>query len=829
MKTQRTTPAVVIVLAASAFCAAGVAPYLRVSKIVHPKSGIDITVPGKDGDKTLLHSGWKISPVGNAIRTGDMLVGGAISPDGKTLAIANSGYNANAVHLIDITSQKEIATLKVMKTSHGIVWSKDGKRLYISGGSSNTANDIYIFDKLSDTDWQKGVGFKLPDGLPRGVSIAGMALSNDGKTLYALNLNDDKLYALSAEDGSQRFNVSAGDHPGVIRLSADGKIAYVTNWGGSGVAVIDVNGNANSGILYKLETGQHPNDIAISTDGRMFVSCGNADEVDVFDLASRKKTEVIKTALTPNAPSGSQPFAIALSPKNDALYVANAGNNDICVVDVSKPGKSRMRGFVPTEWFPTGVHVSPDGKQIIVCNGKGTGIGPNPTRNPEALMSYRHMGYQLNGSITFVPVPDDKALALYTKTVIANSPYNDSKMSSFPNSTRTAIPTKVGDPSPIKYVLYIIKENRTYDQVFGDIPKGNSDPKLCLFGRDVTPNHHALAEQFVLLDNLYCDGEVSQDGHPWCDGAYCTDFTQRAWVTSYSQKSQPRSSDSVQDPPAGYLWENVGKMGMTFRSYGEIRDHKSLVGHENPGFVGKIGPNKPAPGRDTDKADVFIGEFKEFEAKGTVPRFMVMSLGEDHTQGTRAGGPTPKACVASNDLALGKIVEAISHSSLWKEFAIFVIEDDSQNGPDHVDAHRTIGLAISPYTKRGSVDSTMYQTCSMIHTMELILGIPPMTQYDAAAKPMFNCFTNTPDFSPYTLLPAQYDVKAKNGVAAFGAKESAKMDFSDYDKADEQALNRILWHSIKGANVPMPATVRSVVTHVAPKTAATSSKRDADD
>ncbi len=824
------TPAIAVTLGISALCAAGVSPYFRHAKIVHPTSGLQISVPGKDGDKTLLHSGWKISPVGNAIRTGDMLVGGAISPDGKYLAIANSGYNANNVHIIEIDTQKELAVLKVLKTSHGIAWSKDGKKLYVSGGSSNTVNDIYIFDKVSETDWQQSLGFKLPAGLPAGVSIAGMALSNDGKTLYALNLNDDKMYALSAEDGSLRFSVSVGDHPGVIRLSGDGRTAYVTNWGGKSVSVVDVSAIANSGVLYKLETGQHPNDIAISTDGRMFVSCGSADEVDVFDLASRKKIEVIKTALTPTAPSGSQPFAVALSPKSEALYVANAGNNDICVVDISKPGKSRLKGFIPTEWFPTGVHVSPDGKHVIVCNGKGTGIGPNPTRNPAALMSYRHMGYQLNGSITFVPVPNDNVLSGYTKTVLANSPYKDIRMTSFPSATKTAIPTRVGDASPIKYVLYIIKENRTYDQVFGDLPKGNADPKLCLFGRDITPNHHALAEQFVLLDNLYCDGEVSQDGHPWCDGAYCTDYTQRAWVTSYSSKGQPRGGDSVQDPPAGYLWENVGKKGMSFRSYGEIRSHKSLVDHENPGFVGKIGPNTVASGRDTDKADVFIKEFKEFEAKGTVPRFMVMSLGEDHTQGTRVGGPTPKACVASNDLALGKIVEAISHSSLWKEFAIFVIEDDSQNGPDHVDAHRTPGLVISPYTKRGSLDSTMYQTCSMIHTMELILGIPPMTQYDAAATPMFNCFTNTADVTPYNMVPAQYDVNAKNGVAAFGAKESAKMDFSDYDRADEQTLNRILWHSIKGANVPMPTTVRSVVTHVAPKSGkAVSGKRDADD
>jgi phospholipase C len=388
--------------------------------------------------------------------------------------------------------------------------------------------------------------------------------------------------------------------------------------------------------------------------------------------------------------------------------------------------------------------------------------------------------------------------------VRANTPYRDTQLAQAPAPSGSPIPHRIGEPSPIRYVLYIIKENRTYDQVYGDLPQGNGDPNLCLFGRQVTPNQHALAEQYVLLDNIYCAGEVSQDGHPWSTQALVSDYTQRAWPAAYSGKGSIAPEDNLKDTKAGFIWEACARAGLTYRSYGEYADHKSLIGHHSEAYIGKVKYGSYSAARDTGRADIFCAEFKEYERTKTIPRFMVMSLGENHTHGTAPGQHTPKACVASNDVAVGRIVETISRSSVWNQYAIFIIEDDAQNGPDHVDAHRTAALVISPYTRRHAVDSTFYSTNSMLRTMELILGIGPLSQYDAAATPMVASFTNRADLTPFTALPAQIDLEAKNKRTEYGAAASARMDFSEYDRIDEDTLNRVLWHSIKGRNVPYP-------------------------
>jgi DNA-binding beta-propeller fold protein YncE len=791
--------------------AVGLTPMLRMARTIHPKTGLPLIVPGRDGDATLLFNGWRITPAGRHIPTGDMLLGGAISPDGATFAIANCGYNAHTLHIVDIATEKEVASLPLGRAWNGIAWSPDGRRIYVAGGVSNPVNDIHVIEKDDTGAWGKAKGFKLTGSDRQKTCVSGLALSADGATLYALNVSDNCLYALDTADGAARARLEVGDHPVTCRLSADGKTLYVADWGGAEVVALDISSPGSPSVAARLKTGEHPNDIALSGDGRMFVSCGNSDEVTVYDTKTQRQMETVKTTLTPRAPSGSTPDAVAVTADSKTLYVANADNNDVCVVDISRPGKSRVRGFIPTGWYTSAVLVSPDGKKVIIGSGKGTGTGPNRVLLPipkDVQGGFEHHGRQLSGLISFVDTPDDARLAEYTRQVYADTPYKDAQLRGTPDSRRTAIPTRLGAASPIKYVLYIIKENRTYDQVFGDMEKGNGDPRLVLFGREVTPNHHALAEQFVLLDNLYCSGEVSQDGHPWSTSAIATDFTQRAWVLAYSGKGNPTYSDSVDDPGAGYIWEACRRKGMTYRTYGEYAGHKSLAGHSSDRYIGKVKYGEYTPDRDMGRAAIFIEEFREFEKNGTMPRFMIMSLGEDHTSGTRPGAYTPKAAVASNDVALGKIVEAVSHSKYWKEFAIFVIEDDAQNGPDHIDSHRTVGLVISPYTRRTFVDSSLYSTASMLRTMELILGLPPLTQYDASAPPMYASFTDKPDLTPYTALPARLDLNAKNPATAYGARQSAKMDFSVYDRIDEDALNRILWHSIKGANTPYPAPVR---------------------
>lgn len=805
--------------------AAARGPLVGLAHTVHPHTGQPLTVPGKDQNSTLLFNGWKISPAGRHIATGDFLLGGAISPDGKTLAICNAGYDKHALHLIDIASEKEIALLPVSHTWNGIAWAPDGKKLYVGGGVSIAGNDIYTFE-YSDGKWIEGKTLKLTGNDTKNTVVAGLALSSDGKLLYVLNNSDNKLYILDAGSGDVKSTLEVGDHPYGCALSPDGNELGIACLGGKSVVGVNVNDPAKPEILVKLDSGEHPNSISVSNDGRAFVSCGNSDEVYVYNTSDGKLSETIRTALSPNDLLGNTPNAIAVSPDSKTLYVANSDTNNVAVIDVSKAGNSRVKGFIPTGWYPTSVHVSPDGKKVVIGSGKGVGSHPNPGTvkpvDPVAPVDFKfeYIGKQLNGLLSFVDTPGDAELAEYTRQVMTNTPGRIIKKAQI--EEKSAVPSNVGDPSPIKHVLYIIKENRTYDQVFGDLKQGNGDASLTLFGRDVTPNHHALAEQFVLLDNMYCNGEVSVDGHEWCDAAIVTDFMQKAWVYSYSAKGNLKESPSVSEPKSGYLWDACKKKGLTYRSYGESFEATSseaapvpkeaattsLIGHGSAKFVG-VGWPKDKPLRDTDKAEIFLTEFKDFERTHSIPNFMVMSLGEDHTHGTSPGFFTPKSCVASNDQALGKIVEGISHSSAWKETAIFVIEDDAQNGPDHVDSHRTVALVMSPYTKRGYVDSTMYSTASMVRTMELFLGLPPMTQYDSVATAMNASFMRKADLSPYTLLAPKISMTEKNTRSAFGANMSTKMDFTAYDRADPEILNSILWHSIKGTNVPQPVTVRS--------------------
>ena len=804
-------------------------PRLLDAHVSHPHTGQPLTVPGKDGDATLLFNGWKITPAGRAtIPTGDILLGGAISPDGKLLAICNAGYAKHALHIVDIASEKEVANIPIPHTWNGIAWSPDGMKIYVGGGVSAAGNDIYTIENTNGK-WAEGKILKLTGNDAKTTCVAGIALSPDGKILYALNNSDNKLYILDAVTGDAKSTLEVGDHPYACQLIANGTILSVTCLGGKSGVAVDVHDTQNPKVAGKVETGEHPNEFVFSKDLRIFVSCGNADAIYAFSLTDGKLSEKIRTTLLPTSPAGSTPVALAISPDEKTLYVANADNNDVCVIDISKPGESKVKGFIPTGWYPTSIHISPDGKKLIVGSGKGVGSHPNPgtvkPADPVAPADYKfqYIGMQLNGFLSFVDVPTDEQLVKYSQQVYANTP--DIIQKSAQLMEKTAVPTKVGEASPIKHILYIIKENRTYDQVFGDIAIGNGDANLTLFGRDVTPNHHALAEQFVLLDNLYCNGEVSVDGHQWCDAGIVTEFMQRAWVYSYSGKGSLNESASVSEPQSGYIWDACKKKGLSYRSYGEsFKAHSSeaapepvvaattsLVGHGSERFVG-VGWPKGKPFRDTDKADIFLSEWKEFEQKNALPNFMIMSLGEDHTRGTTPGAFTPKAAVASNDQALGKIVDGISHSPSWKDTAIFVVEDDAQNGPDHVDSHRTVALVISPYTKRGIVDSTMYSQASMLRTMELILGLNPMTQYDQSAPPMFASFSAKADLTEYTLVGPRIDLTAKNANNAIGAATSRKLDFSDYDRADENKLNRVLWASIKGINTPYPAPVRSVLT-----------------
>jgi YVTN family beta-propeller protein len=789
----------------------------------------------------LLPNGWTVSPAGKQVTLTDLPLNIVCMADGKYALVGTSGYNEHVLSLIDLGTARVVSRQAVRDSWFGLALSPAQDKVWWSGGGSEV---LHRFDLRGQALSGAGPVEPNPPKRPKAGAAAprrdptqsrgfrsGVVLDARRQTLFSLDINEATITSVNLKDGRPAKPARCGVRPYDVALARDGTQLYVSDWARRTVLVLDPE---DLHVVARITVGEHPNQIAVHPrDGRLFVACASSNCVSVIDSRRGAVTETIMTSLFPRAPEGSTPDALALAPDGNTLYVANADNNCVAVVDVGVPNRSRVKGFIPTGWYPTAVAVTPDGKTLLVGVGKGNQTRPNPIDRKEAargkvakyLLPYPYIGTTLSGALSIVPVPEDKRLAAYTATVYRNCPYSDKLLSAAPYPHRTAIPTRVGEPSPIKHVIYIIKENRTYDQVFGDVKAGNGDLALVMFGEDVTPNHHKLVREFVLLDNLYCNGQVSRDGHPWSTMAYNTDYIARDWHLTYSGRKGVEDDDDedLSKAPSGYLWDACARRGLSYRSYGEY-GHRVSTGRGKfkiegavPGLVGHMCPDyylEKSPGvwqRDTDAVEVFLKEFRAFEKAGTLPRFMVMSMGEDHTVGTTPGGHTPEACVASNDLALGRLVDAVSHSKSWPRTAIFVIEDDPQNGPDHVDAHRTVGLVVSPYTKRRYVDSTQYSTVSMVRTIELILGLPPLSQYDAAARPMFGSFTAKADLTPYSHVPARVALDARNAKAAYGAERSAKMDFSAYDRADDFELNEILWRAVKGKDAPLPPAVRRAI------------------
>ena len=760
----------------------------------------------------LLPNGWSISPAGKPIGlAGDFPLKMLFSSDGSKLFIVTGGWHNQSLNVIDAATQESEQVVDLGSAWAGL--ASDNNALYISGGGSpirtlSLSSHYSRQAEIKPFDQDKGrkdVGSKYIGGL--------VARSGD---LFAVDINGDSILKLSGSPFSVVSKIRVGYHPYSLVLSPDGRSLAVSNWGDSSVSLIDIQALKETS---RIKVGSHPNELVWSKDGRIFVA--NAGSNDVSVISDGKVVETIKTSLSPRDLVGSTPDALAISPDGKSLYVANADNNDVAVIDVA--GKqSNVKGFIPTGWYPSALAISPDGKKLYIGTGKGLKFDANaPSKTKfsrteySKKLKYDYIGGVLSGHVNVVDIPDSSQLATYTHQVAMNIPNPQAGGVSKKQAdeiTKTAL-------KRIKHVVYVIRENRTYDQVFGDLPRGNNDPNLCLFGEEITPNAHALAKQFVQFDNLYCNGEVSEDGHQWCDSAYCTDFTEKAWVNSYSGKGEPSGDDRLTASPAGYLWDNCRAHGVSFLSYGES---SGFVSDPNspPRFTGQKGLEGHASlawsmfqkgddfGRDYQKVNVFIDDLKQSEQTGKWPAFMVMSLGEDHTSGLKTGAHTPQASVASNDLGIAKMIDAVSHSTYWKDTAFFIIEDDAQNGPDHVDAHRTVGLIVSPYIKRGTLDSTQYTTASFVRTMELILGLPPMTQFDQRATPVFAPFTAKADFSPYSTIQETVALDATNHVDNSLARASNKLDWSEYDRADPAILNEILWKSIRPGK-PVPSATRS--------------------
>jgi YVTN family beta-propeller protein len=492
--------------------------------------------------------------------------------------------------------------------------------------------------------------------------------------------------------------------------------------------------------------------------------------------------------------------------------VTNSGNNDVAVIDTRS---RRPVALIPTGWYPSAVATSGDGKTLYVLNAKGLGAGPN--NGP----GNQYIGSMIKGTLSSIPAGDGDKLKRWTEQVVRNNGFDERGQVRTAGNHSRVVPVRPGEKSPIKHVIYVVKENRTYDQVLGSLGRGAGDPSLNLFGDESAPNTRELARRYATLDNFYADAEVSAQGWNWSVAANANQYVEGAWPANYSGRNRPYDYEggnpataANRDPKHAYIWQQLADAGVSFRNYGFYAD-----------TLGKTDPNDPVLGANTDHAfpgfDMaksdrcdktapagrmceWLREFKDFEANGNLPTVEFVRLPNDHTAGTRTGAPTPKAYVADNDYAVGQLVDTVSHSKYWDSTAIFITEDDAQNGTDHIDAHRTLGLVVSPYTQTGRVDSTFYSTVSMLRTIELIVGIRPMTQFDTYANAMLGTFSDRPNKRGYdAVLPAQSfsEVNAPNAPMA---AESAAQQLGTEDKIDERTFNQAIWQSVKGAGSVMP-------------------------
>ncbi|MDQ6894008.1 MAG: bifunctional YncE family protein/alkaline phosphatase family protein [Acidobacteriota bacterium] len=808
-------------------------------------------VPGRSAGETLLPNGWRISPVGRHIQIGDLPLAMAESPDGKYLLVTNNGFAKPTLKLVDLARRYVRSTTTLDNAWLGLAWNAAGDRVYTSAAKENAVRELTHKNGRLKPGAVYPLALAKPVGPPifaepavreQTSFVGGLALDPPGKRLFAVNVLGQTLSAVDLATGTVVASVALPAEPYTCVVSKDGATLFVSLWGGAKVLLFDPTTLAPNG---EIPTGEHPNAMAFSKDGAtLFVACANTNSVWAADVATRAAREQISIALEPKTPPGSTPNALGISPDGRTLLVANADNNSVAVVDVTRAGNSRVRGWIPTGWYPTGAQFSLDGKTIYVLSGKGlvssaNPRGPQPAIPPAPGQSTRDA---LEGTLSFVPVPDDATLAGWTARVRALTPYRDANLLAPARAPRNSpVPARVGAASPIRHVFYVIRENRTYDQILGDMKEGNGDPDLCLFGEDVTPNAHALAREFVLLDNFYVNAEVSYDGHAFSTGAYATDVVEKIWPMNYGNRGGEYLSEgggenrnpygNVAAPAGGYIWDACNRAGVSVRSYGEfVHDPHPATARKNPPVLGEFrassGPyaasvpgleGKIAPGYppfdlsipDNRRIEAWLEEFRQFEKDGTLPRLSIVRLGGDHTNYALAGSPTPRAMIAENDLALGRLVEEISKSRYWKESAIFVLEDDAQNGPDHVDCHRSPAFVISPWTRRGAVDSTMYTTCGMLRTMELVLGLPPMSQCDAAARPMYAAFSSQAVATPWTHKPARVSTDEKNGADEPGAAESAAVNLQEADRAPDVAFNEILWKLVRGKDAVMPPPVHA--------------------
>jgi len=781
-----------------------------------------------EAKRSTLPNGWSLTPVGKMVPVGDLPLNIAVSPDKKLAAVTNNGESDQSIELINIKHGLVIDSIPIGKSWVGLVFSEDGKYLYASGGNDNVIIKYAVKkDHLSPADT-----FKLGKPWPVKISVAGIAVDDAKRRLYAVTNENNALYIIDTESKRTLSSTPLGGEGYTCILSPDHKTLYITCWGCDKVVVFNTDSQMITGTI---TVGDNPNDMCITKNGQfLFVANANDNSVSVIDTRQMKVVESLNSALYPGSPSGSTTNGVALSSDEKTLYIANADNNCLAVFDVSVPGSSKGKGFIPAAWYPTCVRVAKD--LILVSNGKGltsmaNPYGPNPMRRGSEVtyekggrdvkIKEQYIGGLFIGTLGIIKTPDDKQLGTYSQAVYKNTPYVKDKEMLSDCAAGNPVPQKVGDPSPIRHIFYVIKENRTYDQVLGDMKQGNGDPDLCLFGENITPNEHAIAREFVLLDNFYVNGEVSADGHNWSMGGYATDYLEKTWPTSYGGRGglySAEGSREIANNKNGFLWDMCQRNGVSYRTYGEFMADNGkpnipvLKNHYCPYFT----PWDQMV-RDTIRFSQWKRDFDSLLAINAVPQLNTIRFINDHTQGLSKGRPSPFAQVADNDLAVGMFVDYLSHSSIWNNSLVLVVEDDAQNGPDHVDAHRSTAYLAGGYVKKGFVDHTAYTTTGLLRTMELILGLPPMTQYDAAAMPLWRSLNNIPGHPVFNVRPSLIDLNEKNTAENKWQQMSETFDFTAEDKVNDAQFNEVIWKAVKGIDSPCPPSVRAAFLRTAGK------------
>jgi len=828
--------------------------------------------------KPLTPAGWRIDPAGKEFGVSKEAtgfqdpMGSALSPDGShLLAVSNGAARIDSTDLFDLKAGKRVDFARYDAEQsggpavfYGVVYSPDGKKAWASGGGQNV---VHTYDVTSG-------GLKETGQIQTSYFPAGLAYGHTpkGDRIYVANNlaapasgagNPPGYKVIVIDPGTNKVTgtVDLGQalQPLGVAFDRTGDHAYVTNWMGRSVSVIDTatEQETNDIVLSPQsdpEKADHPSAITANPKrDEIYTANSNSDTVSVIDTQHNRLAATIDVSLVDGQPKGAIPDGLTVSPDGKKLYVAEAGENAVSVVDLNS---RKVEGFIPTAWYPSDVKATPDGKELVVTNANDSGAGPNPcgplspqrsscppldptrdrTGGHDGAPDTQYSGSMIKGSIQVVSVPNQGQLRALTEEVKRN------------NQAEARGQHKPKDLSEIKHVIYVVKENRTYDQVFGSLKEGNGDANLNLFGDDSAPNHRELARKFVTLDNFYADAEVSADGHNWTDEANSTDYVDKTWPVNYSPlprsseraydfedvplgmqfMSEPLASDpsvsrSAAAPTAGYIWDDAYDHGVSFRDYGEGTQIPGVCG--GPGNTSELTRLQPRFGDHVDtnydgfnmqcsdhtqREPEWAREFKNYEKNGNLPAMEIVRLPNDHTNGTSPGTATPASYVADNDLALGNLVDTVSHSKYWKSTLILVTEDDAQDGPDHVDAHRTVALAISPYTQTGKVDSTHYDTSSMLATMEDILGLSAMSITDERATRLWDAFRGHPSFEAYTakkpsVIPFGDPGAPTNTASSPMAAASSKMDFRREDATPEIELNKAIWESIKGRNSSMPA------------------------